>query len=139
MEEIDLCWRLFHKGKTVKCIPGSKVYHLGGGTLPNMHPKKTYYNFRNSLFCLAKNLRGFTAKRRIFTRMVLDGLAAIRFLFKGQFAHISAIFRAHMDFYRNYSEISKASNDALRKDNYFKVSSIVWKYFALGIRSFGKL
>lgn len=139
MEEIDLCWRLFHRGRKVKCIPQSAVYHLGGGTLPNMHPQKTKLNFRNSLYCLAKNLEGFTAKKRIFFRMVLDGIAALRFLFKGQFSHVSAIFRAHMEFYRNYSEISKDRPQTYRADRYYKVRSVVWKYFVLGIRSFEKL
>lgn len=139
MEEIDLCWRLFHAGRKVMCIPGSSVYHLGGGTLPNMHPQKTFYNFRNSLFCLAKNLKGFTAKQRIFVRMLLDGVAAVRFLFKGQFAHISAIFRAHIDFYRNYSKIRRSRGSAYNPEKYYSTSSIVWKYFGRGIRSFGKL
>lgn len=139
MEEIDLCWRLFHMGRTVKCIPQAVVYHLGGGTLPSMHPQKTYYNFRNSLYCLAKNLKGFTAMRRIFIRMLLDGVAGLRFLLQGKFAHLSAILRAHLDFYRNYSSISKSKPAHYRDEKYYTHSSIVWKYFVAGIRSFGKL
>lgn len=139
MEEIDLCWRLFHMGRTVKCIPQAVVYHLGGGTLPSMHPQKTYYNFRNSLYCLAKNLKGFTAMRRIFVRMLLDGLAGLRFLLQGKFAHLSAILRAHLDFYRNYSSISKSKPGVYKNEKYYTHSSIVWNYFVAGIRSFGKL
>ena len=139
MEEIDLCWRLFHLGREVKCIPQSSVYHLGGGTLPSMHPTKTDYNFRNSLYCLAKNLNGFTAKKRIFVRMVLDGLAALRFLIKGQFGYVSAIFRAHMDFYRNYSDITKTKPTTYNTQNYYVINSIVWKYFVSGLRTFSKL
>ena len=30
MEEIDLCWRLRSRGKSIVCIPQSVVYHVGG-------------------------------------------------------------------------------------------------------------
>ena len=52
MEEIDLCWRLKNMGYGILYIPTSKVYHVGGGTLPNEHPFKLYLNFRNNLFLL---------------------------------------------------------------------------------------
>ena len=56
MEEIDLCWRLHNLGKTFYCIPNSSVYHVGGGTLNYMSPRKTFLNFRNSLFTIHKNI-----------------------------------------------------------------------------------
>ena len=48
-EEIDLCWRLRQRGRRVVCIPESEVYHVGGGTLPQGNPMKTFLNFRNNL------------------------------------------------------------------------------------------
>ena len=48
-EEVDLCWRAKNKGYKVFYTGASKVYHLGGSTLSNMNPKKTFLNFRNSL------------------------------------------------------------------------------------------
>lgn len=56
MEEIDLCWRIRLSGDELMMVPSSHVYHLGGGSLPQGNPRKTYYNFRNNLLLLHKNL-----------------------------------------------------------------------------------
>ncbi|GAB1473986.1 hypothetical protein MASR2M69_14270 [Bacteroidota bacterium] len=58
MEEIDLCWRAKLSGSQVWAFPDSVVYHVGGGTLPNNSPLKLYYNYRNNLLMLYKNLPG---------------------------------------------------------------------------------
>ena len=55
-EEIDLCWRAFNKGHHIKYNSQSVVYHVGGATLQQGNPKKTFLNFRNSLLMLVKNL-----------------------------------------------------------------------------------
>src|SRR5690606_12693527 len=55
MEEIDLCWRLQRRGYRVRVEPASRVYHIGGASLPQGNPRKTYYNFRNNLLLLYKN------------------------------------------------------------------------------------
>ena len=61
MEEIDLCWRFHKAGFRAGFIPGSTVYHFGGGSLAYDSPYKIYLNFRNSLYMLYKNLpRGQT-------------------------------------------------------------------------------
>lgn len=77
MEEIDLCWRLNNSGKKIFYCGESKVYHLGGGTLKNSNPKKTYLNFRNSLWMLVKNLPKGKAFPLVFTRLSLDGITGI--------------------------------------------------------------
>ena len=51
------------------------VYHVGGATLNTSNPKKTYLNFRNSLYTLTKNAKG-SWFLIVFIRLVLDGLAA---------------------------------------------------------------
>ncbi len=55
-EEIDLCWRLQLEGYRVTVVPRSRVYHVGGGTLPNDSPWKLELNFRNNLLMLDNNL-----------------------------------------------------------------------------------
>lgn len=98
MEEIDLCWRIQNMGHEFYCIPSSTVFHVGGGTLNYMNPRKTYLNFRNSLYMIAKNHKGilfFT----MFKRLCLDGLAAMKFMFSFQFSHIWALAKAHFHFY----------------------------------------
>ena len=97
-EEIDLCWRILNEGHKIACIPQSKVYHLGGASLDKSRPKKTFLNFRNNLVMLLKNLPLY-ALPIIFIRLVLDGLAGIKFLKEGKISHSFAIFKAHISFY----------------------------------------
>lgn len=139
MEEIDLCWRLQNKGREVWYIAGSQVYHLGGGTLSNNNPQKTFYNFRNSLFCLLKNVSGFTAYKRIFWRMVLDGIAGLRFLAQAKFKHFWAILRAHASFYANLRRYSKSQVAKGQDVKYYYCKNIVYKYFVENKRRFHKL
>ncbi|MFZ4633925.1 MAG: riboflavin biosynthesis protein RibF [Saprospiraceae bacterium] len=103
-EEIDLCWRLQRAGYSVWCIPQSVVYHLGGGTLEYESPRKVYLNFRNSLFSLLKNEPWGKLLWLIPARLLLDGLAAVRFLAKGQFTAIRSIVQAHFSFYGQWSK-----------------------------------
>jgi len=58
MEEIDFCWRLKKQNHKLYYCSTSKVYHVGGGTLNYMSPRKTYLNFSNSLYMIAKNYDG---------------------------------------------------------------------------------
>ncbi len=139
MEEIDLCWRLQNKGKAIWYIAASEVYHLGGGTLSKTNPQKTYYNFRNSLFCLAKNVAGFTAYKRIVWRMVLDGVAAVRFITQGKPRHFWAILRAHASFYAMVGKFRRKQSADSQNVTYYNLSSIVYKYFIKKSKTFDKL
>lgn len=98
-EEIDLCWRLKNMGYKIMACGNSSVYHVGGGTLAMGSPFKTYLNFRNSLYLLFKNLPIAKLLPVLLVRMVLDGIAAIRFALLGQGSHFWAVFRAHIAFY----------------------------------------
>lgn len=98
MEEIDLCWRLRLAGYGIAAVPSARVRHLGGGSLPAENPRKTYLNFRNNLLMLHKNLPDSTRGRKLFRRMVLDGVAWARFVVTLDFANASAIVKAHRDF-----------------------------------------
>jgi len=100
MEEIDLCWRFRRAGFRVCCLPESVVYHVGGGTLPYKSPYKTFLNFRNSLFLLYKNLPDEKLRKIFLLRRILDGIAALYFLIKGQFRSFAAVWKAHISFYR---------------------------------------
>lgn len=93
-EEIDLCWRLQLLGFNISVCGQSRVYHVGGGTLP-VGPRKTYLNFRNNLLMLGKNLMVKEQCYIIPLRLVLDGVAAVRALLKGRVGETRAILRAH--------------------------------------------
>lgn len=98
MEEIDLCWRIQNAGYQVWICPQSKVYHVGGGTLQKSNPRKTYYNFRNGLILLLKNLPAGKILPVLVFRLILDHVAAYRFLFQGKTGDFKAIAAAHRHF-----------------------------------------
>ena len=97
MEEIDLCWRLKAEGYTNYCFPESKVYHLGGGTLNYDNSKKTFLNFRNNLFMLAKNENRLSLILKIPLRLVFDLAAAMRFLiYEKSLKNFISILKAYL-------------------------------------------
>ena len=114
MEEIDLCIRLGHAGYQFKVVPSSIVYHLGGGTLPYLSAQKVYLNFRNNLFLITKNHKGWLIPM-LFKRMALDGVAAYKFLFEGKISFFWKVFLAHMALYSNFNNLYK-KRKALLKD-----------------------
>ncbi len=107
MEEIDFCWRMKNLGHKVYCCPQSKVYHIGGGTLPKSSARKTYLNFRNNLSLLYKNLPSNRVFWTIAYRIVLDWVAALKFLCGGGLKDYWAVIRAHFAFYRRIPSLRK--------------------------------
>ena len=128
-EEIDLCWRIKNLGYSIKYLGASAVYHLGGATLEQMNPKKTYLNFRNNLMLLLKNVAGFKVYPILFTRMCLDGIAAFKFLAEGKPKHFTAVLQAHFNFYAQTPKLLKTRSHTAGSRPYAKVKSIVWAYF----------
>ncbi len=133
MEEIDLCWRFKNAGKNIRVVPSSVVYHHGGGTLPVSNPRKTWFNFRNSLLMLLKNLPDGKISL-IFVRLLADWLSIIKFLLSLSFANALAVVRAHIAFFslvpyclRKRSELRKTSGLSDHDEIYSK--SIVIEFF----------
>jgi GT2 family glycosyltransferase len=127
-EEIDLCWRAHNLGYTIHYTPLSMVYHVGGATLHESNPRKTFLNFRNSLLMLAKNLPSKDLFSLLFARLCLDGLAGIQFLLKGKWSHCWAIIKAHFSFYALINKTLK-KRGAVQRNDYYRESSIVYRYF----------
>jgi GT2 family glycosyltransferase len=94
MEEIDWCWRAKKAGWQLWCIPSVSVYHLGGGTLNYQSPQKVYLNFRNNLATLCKNENLGRLAWLLPVRGLLDGLALVSFLSKGEWRQAFAVIRA---------------------------------------------
>lgn len=128
-EEIDLCWRLKAKEGIIKYIGTSTIYHVGGATLASLNPRKTFYNFRNTLLVLLKNVKGGHVWFLILIRLILDGFAACMFLFQGKPKHIIAIVKAHFSFYNLIPAFINKRKKTSSKLNYYHTKSIVWKYF----------
>ena len=127
-EEIDLCWRAFNLGYKVKYTSQSVVYHVGGATLHESNPMKTFLNFRNSLLMLTKNLPEKDLYSILFLRLCLDSLAGIQFIFKGKFIHFWEILKAHFAFYILINKTLKKRNGA-HSENYYHTKCIVFRYF----------
>ncbi len=113
MEEIDLCWRLINAGHQVHAVTASHVYHLGGASLPQGNPRKTYLNFRNNLLLLKKNLPAGEGRRIILVRRLYDTLAWLQSVATGRWADARAILKAHNDYRRmarDYAHGQPAAN-----------------------------
>jgi len=147
MEEIDFCWRLRRAGYACWVEPTSTVFHLGGGTLQYASPRKTYLNFRNSLSTLTKNAEGgISLVFKVLVRMILDGVAGIQFVLKGQPSLCWAIVRAHFAFYGKLGNVlaQRSQEHSIGVGSSHSVltkapKSIVFSYFAGGKKHFSQL
>ena len=130
MEEIDLCWRILKSGFKIKYIYKSKVFHVGGATLDYNNPKKTFYNFRNNLFTITKNLEKnlFTT---LFFKMIIDGLIGVYFLITFKFQYLLAIIKAHFAFYKAIPRLVKQRHYSDFNFKGFKSTFLITKYFKL--------
>lgn len=143
-EEIDLCWRLRLQDRAGYCVPDSVVYHVGGGTLPKGNPMKTYLNFRNNLTMLYKNLADNELRHVMRMRFFLDWLAAFQMLILGRsWADFKAVVKARRDFSRWKKDFA-ADRQKIQQTRFMPGGcvngiydfSILWKYYAKGIRKF---
>ncbi len=125
-EEIDFCWRAHHQQNKAVYVPESTVYHLGGASLSNHNPFKTYLNFRNNLLMMLKNLPKSLVAPIIFSRLLLDGLAGIVFMLQGKPKHTWAIVKAHFGFYKRIPQALKQRPKKPIK-NYYQTFSIFIK------------
>lgn len=112
MEEIDFCWRVKNAGYRVRYCPEATVYHVGGGTLPKSSPRKTYLNFRNNRALLYKNLPKERLVWTLTVRWVLDLVAALSFLLKGNWKEFRAVLKAHRSF-RKWKRLLKLRRNAI--------------------------
>lgn len=138
-EEVDFCWRAQNRGHKIMYVGASEIYHLGGSTLSNMNPRKTFLNFRNSLYSITKNLPRRTALPIVLSRLLLDGVAASWFLLQGKPSHAWAVFRAHLSFYRGVRRMLKKREKTRFVEKYYATTSIVWSYYVNQVRKFNTL
>lgn len=145
-EEIDLCWRIRLQGKRIVCVPGSVVYHVGGGALPKSNPRKTFLNFRNNLTMLYKCIGNDRELRRVMRwRWFLDYLAAWQaLLLKGNLGDFKAIYQARRAF-RQWRGDFDAERAEIRRNSVQESVvgqqpySILWQYYVRRRRKFSQL
>ena len=144
MEEIDLCWRLRTMGKNIVCIAQSQAYHLGGATLNQGNPRKTFLNFRNNLLMLYKNLPDKELKSVMRVRCFLDYLAAFQFLLKGDTKNCAAVFKARRAFANMRPDFDKDRRhiQQLRKNERVPERVdflLLWQYYVKRKKTFMEL
>ena len=144
MEEIDLCWRINNAGYKIMVYPEAVVYHVGGSVITYGSYTKFYHNYRNNLVMMLKNLPKEKLFVRIFPRMVLDGIAALRALLSFRFVEFRAVVMAHIHFYTRFGLWNSRRKEAMKhfvkstKSGVYK-GSIVWGYFIRKKRNFKEL
>jgi len=140
MEEIDFCWRVKNAGWRVAYCPKSTLYHVGGGTLPKSNPFKTLLNFRNNLAMLYKNLPDNRQKRVLNMRMMLDRVAAIKFLLEGHRGEYLAVRKAHKEYRALLPSLrEKRKNISPKQVGQMYMHPLLIEYFFLGKHKFSDL
>ncbi|MBR9777619.1 MAG: glycosyltransferase family 2 protein [Cytophagales bacterium] len=142
MEEIDLCWRMRNKGYKIHHCGATSVYHLGGGTLSQVNPLKTYLNFRNSLYMLKGNLELIGFIKVLILRMILDAGAFMHLLLTKGVPHSWAIIRAYRDFVINRDALRYRQSQKVKKHTSAKplaVYCIIWSYYLKGKKKYSEM
>jgi len=139
-EEIDLCWRIQNEGYNIRYVGASKVYHVGGATLKESNPHKTFLNFRNSLYSISKNVPKRFVFFVILFRLVLDGIAGLKFIIELRPIHTWAILKAHISFYYHLPKmLKKRKKISFKQTKYYYCFSIVWQHFILRRNTFSEI
>ena len=144
MEEIDLCWRMRTRGRQIVCIGESKVYHVGGASLEQGNPRKTFLNFRNNLLMLYKNLPENELNRVMRIRGLLDWIAALKFFLTGDVANGKAVLKARKDYQKMRPDFQPQRAENLKKRTLQQVPerttySLLWQYYLKGKKKFSDL
>ena len=144
-EEIDLCWRMRLLGYKLYCLPESRVYHVGGGTLPKSNPMKTFLNFRNNLTMLYKCLPDSELRHVMRWRWWLDYLAAWQMLLlKRNLGDFRAVYRARRAFKRWRKDFEDdrqqiQQSRVLKEIPEQRSFSLLWQYYAKGRKHYSDL
>lgn len=144
MEEIDLCWRLRIMGHNIVCVSESCAYHLGGATLQQGNPRKTFLNFRNNLLMLYKNLPDAELGHVMRVRRVLDGVAVLQYLLKADWANAAAVLKARREFKRIKGEFDADRQRIRQARKCRRVPertnfSVLWQFYVRRKTTFSRL
>lgn len=144
MEEIDLCWKIHRAGYSIKAIPSSEVFHVGGSVILYGSAEKTFRNYRNNLILLTKHLPTSRLIWMLPWRLLLDLVSALQARLAGRNQESTAILNAHSDFLRSFGKWWRKRNDIIERIPYRKIPgvynrSVVWQYFAKGKNKYSDL
>ncbi len=72
-------------------------------------------------------------------RMILDGIAGLKFLSEGKFQHFTAILKAHFNFYGMIVKMSAKRKEIQKIADYSSNFSVVYRHFVQGIKKYSDL
>lgn len=144
MEEIDFCWRAQNHGYRLLVQPASTVYHVGGATLAMNHPRKAFYNVRNSLMTVTKNAPKGRVLKVLLLRWLIDSAAAwAELLLKGRWRFFLAVLRAHLSYVAHLpyciGQRHHKPKKPIRALKGLYQRSVVWQYYFRKITRFTDL
>ena len=129
MEEIDLQWRMQLSGWRIMIEPRSKVYHLGGGTLP-ASPRKVFLNHRNNLAMLYKCSTPVQRAVVAVVRPLTDMVEAFAYLLTLRPRMALSVAQAWWEFVKWHKQLSAKRKAVVRRSKVRGVyhGSIVLRY-----------
>jgi GT2 family glycosyltransferase len=121
-------------GYTIAYCGESTVYHIGGSVISYGSPQKIFYNYRNSLVLLLKNLPASKLLWLLPFRLLLDGVSGLRALLKGDIKEVRMIIKAHWSFFMKFGfwyQKRKQSQQLITTPNLNAIypNSIIVDYF----------
>ena len=137
MEEIDLCWRMRACGFRIVYEPRSHVFHVRGDTEFNYVPWRLYFNIRNSLWMLYKNLGPAPFAAVLAQKAAVETALAAGLLVRGRWKSAASIFRGYRDAHRRRRDF-RADRTAMAAGTGYR-GSILWDYFIRRRRTFSEL
>ena len=97
------------------------------------------FGYFMALYSLVKNTQ-HQLITVIYLRLLLDGIAGLKFLFQGELNHTFAIVKAHLNFYQALPRLIKLRRQTIKTSKPENLHpSIVWSYFVLKIKHYSKL
>jgi hypothetical protein len=137
-EDIDLCWRFQLAGYFIGYCPDSVVYHVGGGSLSWVSPRKVFFTFRNNLIVLTRNMPISRLLWLIPLRHLLDFAAAGRYVLQGKSGHGLAVLKGGIAYWKwllflnsksTLGEDKWPGKRSLKRCYGVFRGSIIWSYF----------
>lgn len=146
MEDLDLSFRIYGTGGSIAYAPRSVVYHFGGAVIAKNPANKSFFVHRNNLILIFLYWRVSTLFLIIPIRMMLDVMAAARYVYLGHPKMAWSVVRAYWGLLPMLGEIKKArklNQSIIRHDRLKSMptynGSLVWDYYIRGIRKFSDL
>ena len=133
-EEIDFCWRAKNLNKKIICISKSKVYHVGSGSKLSSDDK-IYYNHRNSLLSLVKNVDKKNLSIVLLIRSIFELITIFFYLFRGKITKSYMIVKAYVNFILLFTKFYRKRHNSF-SIKYYKRVSVIFDSYIFGKNKF---